>query len=260
MQHNLAIIQARMSSSRLPGKVMYPLSSLTVLEYMYQRVKQSKQIDGIIFATSTDESDDRLIDFFDFKGMSYYRGPLNDVLARYYRCSKEYIHLNSLEESNLNIIRLTGDCPLIDYRVIDHILESYMASNVDYCSNTLIPTYPDGMDTEIFSFSTLTAAYHDATLSSEREHVTPFIKKNATFKKRNVEATADFSHIRLTLDEASDYDLLKRITKYYTSTIDYSYLDVISLLTKNPQWMKINSQLKRDEGLANSIKNDCTLE
>lgn len=252
---NLAILQARMSSTRFPNKVLKEVNNISLLKYECERVIRSKKINKLIIATSINSSDDVLEEFAKKNSIDIYRGSLDDVLSRYFECAKEYKEINSID--NLNIVRVTGDCPLIDPQVIDEVCESFEQGRYDYVSNTIIPTYPDGMDIEIFTFNALEDAHKNATLKSDREHVTLYIKNNNKFNKFNYEAKNNFSHLRLTVDEQNDFDLIKNILKnLYPINKYFTYLDIISYMTKNPNLLFINSDIKRDEGLAKSLKED----
>lgn len=252
---NLAILQARMSSTRLPNKVLKKVNEKELLAYECERLLKAKKIDELIIATSIDASDDAIEAFVIQRGIKCFRGSLNDVLARYYECAYAYKEQHQIEK--FNIIRVTGDCPLIDPTVIDEVVACFEANQCDYASNTLIASYPDGMDIEICSFSALEEAYHTATFKSDREHVTLYIKNDPKFKKINYLAPYDFAHLRLTVDEEKDFILIKDILEnLYPTKHDFSYLDIIAYMTKNPNLFFINSNIQRDEGLMKSLKED----
>ncbi|WP_372998835.1 cytidylyltransferase domain-containing protein [Sulfurimonas sp.] len=252
---NLAILQARMSSTRLPNKVLKKVNDKELLAYECERLLKSKKIDKLIIATSNDKSDDVIENFGTEYNIEVFRGSLNDVLSRYYECAKEFRDKENIDD--LNIIRVTGDCPIIDTEVIDEVIQSFEDNDIDYASNTLVPTYPDGMDIEICTFEALKYAFNNATLKSDREHVTLYIKNSEKFKKFNYEAKNDFSNLRLTVDEQNDFDLIKDILEnLYPVNNDFTYLDVISYMTRNPNLFFINSSIKRDEGLEKSLKEE----
>src|SRR5688572_10280738 len=167
----LAITQARTSSSRLPGKVLKQLGDKTLLEFHLDRILKAKKIDKLILATSNDPSDDVLPEVARRSGVDTFRGSLNDVLERFYQAAKPF--------APVWVVRLTADCPLIDPELIDKVVETAINSGVDYCSNGLTPTFPDGVDVEVFRFQALETAFREATLKSDREHVTPFIYRNS---------------------------------------------------------------------------------
>lgn len=252
---NLAILQARMSSTRLPNKVLKEVSGIPLLKYECERILQSQKIDKLIIATSIDKSDDAIESFAKENNIEVFRGSLDDVLLRYYECAKGFKEEHGIE--SLSIVRVTGDCPIIDSQVIDQVIEYFEANNCDYTSNTLVPTYPDGMDVEICTFEALEIAYNEATFKSDREHVTLFIKNDDSFKKLNYVSKHDFSHLRMTVDEENDFELIKIILEnLYKNNPNFSYLDAISFMTKNPNTLFINSNITRDEGLAKSLKED----
>ena len=252
---NLAILQARMSSTRLPNKVLKKVNNKELLAYECDRILKSKKIDKLIIATSNDSSDDLIQDFGLRTNIEVFRGSLDDVLSRYYMCVKRFKDKKNI--AKLNIIRVTGDCPLIDPQVIDEVIETFEEGKYDYVSNTLIPTYPDGMDIEIFTYEALKIAYNKATLKSDREHVTLYIRNNEQFKKINHKAKNDFSHLRLTVDEQSDFDLIKNILEnLYPKNNNFTYLDVVSYMSQNPYLFMLNSTIKRDEGLDKSLIED----
>jgi spore coat polysaccharide biosynthesis protein SpsF (cytidylyltransferase family) len=252
---NLAILQARMSSSRLPNKVLKKVNDKELLLYEIERIQKSNKIDKLIIATSDDNSDDILEEFCTLNHIEYFRGSLDDVLSRYYDCVKEFKENNKIE--NLNIIRVTGDCPVIDPIVIDEVITAFENGNYDYTSNTLEPTYPDGMDIEVCKFEALEYAYNNATFKSDREHVTLYIKNSDKFNKYNYKAKVNFSHLRLTVDEQNDFDLIENILEnLYVKNNNFTYLDIVAYMTQNPNLLFINSDIGRDEGLAKSLKED----
>ncbi|OGG87257.1 hypothetical protein A3B87_00090 [Candidatus Kuenenbacteria bacterium RIFCSPHIGHO2_02_FULL_39_13] len=244
---NLCIIQARMGSIRLPNKVLKKVNGTPLLLYEIKRVQQTKKIDKIVVATTIDKADNQIEKFCRAKKISVFRGSENDVLDRYYKCALKYPDFK-------NIIRITGDCPLIDPKIIDATIELFEKGKYGYVSNTGKETFPDGMDIEIFTRHALTQAWHKAKLSSEREHVTQYIRKHKKFKQGNLPAPADFGHFRLTVDEPEDFEVIKFLIKNSKTTDNY--LDYISLLTKNPKIMYKNMHIIRNEGLIKSLKND----
>ena len=252
---NLAILQARMSSTRLPNKVLKEVNDKALLAYECERILNSKTIDKLIIATSEDESDNLIESFCKKNKIECFRGPLEDVLSRYYQCAKGYKERNSIDK--LNIVRVTGDCPVIDYQVIDEVISTFENGDYDYVSNTLTPTYPDGMDIEICSYEALEYAYENATFKSDREHVTLYIKNSDRFRKFNHKAQHDFSHLRLTVDEESDFELIKNILEHlYVENKNFTYWDIIVYMSKNPNLFFVNSEITRDEGLTKSLKED----
>lgn len=252
---NLAILQARMSSSRLPGKVLKRINGIPLLKYQCDRLSNSKKINQLIIATSTSLLDDKINEFAKLNNIECYRGSLNNVLERFFFCAKEFLSNKNIKE--LNIIRLTGDCPIIDANLVDEVISMYELNECNYASNTLKPTFPDGMDVEVFDFSSLETAYLESTLDSEKEHVTPFIKNNHRFLRLNYSSKFDYSSFRFTVDLERDFILIEELIKgLYDKNPNFSYLDAISYMEKNPNLININSHIKRDEGYLASLKKD----
>ena len=244
---NLCIIQARFGSTRLPGKVLIPIGDKVLLEHVVARVNQANRIDKIIIATTNNKPDDVTEKLVQKIGIECFRGPNEDVLGRLWQCAEKYLEFE-------NIIRITGDCPLIDPRVIDEVIEFFEKEKVDYASNVLVETYPDGMDVEIFTRRALQESAKKAKLPSEREHVTLYIRNNPNFSKANFAHKENLSHFRLTVDNQEDLEVIKFLIENSTPTA--SFQEYISLLIKNPDIMSKNSKIKRNEGLTKSIKKD----
>lgn len=243
----LAILQARCSSSRLPGKVLKPILNKPMVFRQVERIKLSKKINKLVLATSNDVSDDGLAEKCKEFNIDCYRGSLNNVLERFYNAAKIY--------SADTIVRLTGDCPLIDAEIIDKVVEKYEQNNFDYVSNVDPPTFPDGLDVEVFSFDVLEQAYKKASLTSEIEHVTPYIRNN--FKKGHYENIIDLSNLRWTVDEPEDYELICKIyEELYSKNIRFKMQDILNFLKDNEELNKINNKIKRNEGFINSLKKD----
>ncbi len=233
-----AIIQARVGSTRLPGKVLKKVLGKTLLEYQIERVKRSKTIDEIIIATTTKESDNPIVQLCQQLSIPYYRGSEEDVLLRYYEAATEF---------NVDVVvRLTSDCPVIDPKVIDKVITYYVnnRSKYDYVSNS---SYPRGMDTEVFSFRVLEEAYHKAVEQYEREHVTPFIYLNPDiYNLGKVVCITDMSHYRWTVDTPEDFKLIQKIiTTLYPFNNEFTMEDILELFEKNPEWLEINSHIKQ---------------
>ena len=248
----LAIIQARASSTRLPGKVIKEISGKTLIELMVERIKRSKKVNLLILATSLDSGDNVVEDICSKISLPCYRGSLNDVLDRFYKAALIY--------SPDIIVRLTGDCPLIDSIIIDNIIEMMVESDYDYISNTLNPTYPDGMDVEVFRFSALEAAYNNATFPSDREHVTPYIWRNSSYKGGNLfkshsfENKTDLSRYRLTVDYPDDFMVIQRLVAELGCQKDW--IEYVSFLNTHPEVQGLNSKHSRNEGYIKSVCQD----
>ena len=243
------IIQARMGSTRLPGKVLENLDdSNPSLQYTINQLKASKLLKRIVIATTKESKDDQIEIFAEKSGIDVFRGSSDDVLSRYYHCAKSF--------SFSSILRVTGDCPLIDPLIIDRGLSLFLENKYDYVTNTFPRTFPDGNETEFFSFPALELAYNNAILPSEREHVTPYFRnKKENFKIFNFTNEDDISHLRWTLDYDVDLKLVRTIiSKINTRPIHMS--DILELFKNEPNLKKINQNHKPNEGYMKSLKND----
>lgn len=239
------IIQARMSSTRFPGKILKELvGNITILDLLIDRISSCEFIDSITLATSTNPNDQILKSFSKTKGINFFAGSENDVLERYYLCAKR-------DKLN-NIIRVTADDPFKDPAVIKEAYDIFINNSLDYVSNTLKPSFPEGIDIEVFNFISLEEAYLNANLPSEREHVTPYIWKNPNlFKLKNFSAEDDYSSYRLTVDYEEDYNLVKKILNHFYPNINFGYKKIIEFLqSKNIA----SNKIERNEGYKNSIK------
>jgi len=205
----LAVLQARMGSSRLPGKVMAPILGKAMLLRQIERIRRSKYIEDLVLATSTDPSDDPVAAACKADGVTVFRGSLNDVLDRFYRAAAG--------QQPTHVVRLTGDCPLADPAVIDAVIQRHLDSGSDYTSNALEPTYPDGLDVEVCKFTTLETAWKEATVTWHREHVMPFIHSQPTrFKLASFKGAENLSHLRWTVDEPQDLAVVRAIYESLT--------------------------------------------
>jgi spore coat polysaccharide biosynthesis protein SpsF len=246
----LAILQARLSSTRLPKKVLKPLLGEPMILRQIERLQRSKQIDKLVVATSNELSDDPIESLCRKNNIQCFRGSLDNVLDRYYQAA--------IIDNPDYIVRLTADCPLADPNVIDNVISFYMAGNYDYASNTLSPTFPDGLDIEVFKFSCLEQAWKEARLSSEHEHATPYIYNNPLkFKLGNYVNTTDLSHLRWTVDEPEDFEFVTKVYEsLYPINSEFSMDDILDLLSKQPDLMKINNMFARNEGYQKSLDED----
>jgi len=250
MQKTTAIIQARIGSERLPSKVLLDLSGKTVLEHVVQRVRNSKLIQDVVVATTTKKEDLKIADLCLKKSIKVYRGSDEDVLDRYYKIAKTI--------SAEHIVRVTADCPLIDPKIIDDVIRLHLLQKADYTSNVIDERFPDGEDVEIFTFETLHRAWENANLSSEREHVTPYIIKHPEiFKLKNLSCSQDLSKKRWTLDEEKDYKFIKLIyDNLYRNGRIFGMSEILNLLKQHPKYEKINSDVARNIGYLKSLKED----
>ncbi|WP_249872149.1 glycosyltransferase family protein [Oceanobacillus saliphilus] len=247
---NLAILQARMSSSRFPGKVLKPLAGKPMLLQQIDRIKKSEFIDKLIVATTVDTSDDAIALMCEENNILYYRGSMENVLERFYQISRIY--------EPKNIIRLTGDCPLIDSDIIDQVIERHLNQKNDYTSNTISPTFPDGLDTEVFTMKALEEIFKKANRPSLKEHVTLYIHENpASFKIENIANAENLSNHRWTVDEPEDYELVYLIYEgLYSNKPDFTFHDILKFLNENTELQKLNAVYKRNEGLRKSLNQE----
>ncbi|MDC0008648.1 aminotransferase class III-fold pyridoxal phosphate-dependent enzyme [Amylibacter sp.] len=236
----VAIVQARMGSSRLPGKVMKLINGVPVIELLLLRLSKSKLVDQVVVATSNADADIPLVDHVRKLGFSCSQGSENDVLERFYDAAKEH-------DADV-IVRITGDCPLVDANLVDQVIEGYVSSGVDYFSNVMPPTYPDGLDVEVFSFSVLEQSHLESKLPHEREHVTPYTRGSGFFETGNMVSSEDFSHIRLTLDEPDDFTLIDKIFNYFSPDIYFTCSEILNLRARMPDIFQINKRINRNEG------------
>jgi len=246
----IAIVQARMGSTRLPGKILFPLAGIPVIIHVIQRIKKCKNIDEIIVATTLQKDDLATIKVCSQFGIRVFAGSTEDVLDRYYQAALKF--------KAMHIVRITGDCPLIDPFIVDKVIRYNISHQSDYSSNTMPPTYPDGLDVEIFSFKTLKRAWKNARLPSEREHVTPYIKKHKElFKLSNIQNRIDYSHFRWTLDNHEDYIFLQKFFSLFpVHTVPLAMRDIICTLENHPEFTNINAHIIRNEGYIKSLKGD----
>lgn len=248
----VVITQARTQSTRLPNKVLKKINGKTLLQIHIDRIKQAKLIDDIYIATTNNVADDIIEDLAKELQVKCYRGSANDVLDRYYQTIKD--------TRPDFIVRLTSDCPLIDPKLIDEIVQEAEFQSLDYYSNGLEERYPDGQGVEVFKFKALEKAWKEAILASEREHVTPYIRKNSTyysqslFTSNNHGLKESFKDVRLTVDEPNDFEVIKILVndlgldKGWRAYAEY-YLD-------NKKIHSLNKDIIRNEGYLISINKD----
>ena len=246
-----AILQARTSSTRLPGKVLKPILGCSMLSLQIERIQRSKKIDKLIVATSNDRSDSDIDNLCINIQIPCFRGSLDDVLDRFYQTAMQY----KLE----HVVRLTGDCPLIDPEIIDDVIEFYLKGGYDYATNSMVPyTFPDGLDVEVFRFTVLEKAWHEALLPSYREHVTPFIRQHPEkFKVGHYKNEVDLSYLRWTVDEPEDFEFVSQIYKeLYPQNPTFITEDILELINRKPSLLEINSHVERNLGAKKSAETD----
>lgn len=239
----VCIVQARLGSSRLPGKVLKKICGKTVLEHDINRLKLVSNIDDIVIATTTKLQDNKIVEEADRLGIKYFRGSEDDVLSRYYFAAKE---------NNADIIvRVTSDCPCLDYNILDDMIGIFLGKKdkIDYMNNTLDRTYPRGYDIEIFSLNSLYKAFKNAKKDYEREHVTPYLYDiNNNFRILSYKNSINYSNYRVTLDTEEDFQVIKAIYEDLFNTKGYFLLqDVVEFFKKNPKVAEINKKIEQKE-------------
>jgi len=246
----IGIIQARTDSTRLPNKTLKDIQGKPLILHVIERVQHATSIEKVVLATTTRSIDTPLADLVQTQGIPVYRGDCDDVLDRYYQAATQY--------HGAVIVRITGDCPLIDPHVIDTIVQIFLQHHYDYVTNTLQPTYPDGLDVEVFSYKALQKAWNEATLTSEREHVTAYIRNHPElFTLYDIKNPVDLSKYRWTVDQQEDLDFVREIYKRLSKKQKIFYMeDIVELLQQHPQLQEINARIQRNEGYLRSLKQD----
>jgi len=236
-----AVIQARMGSSRLPGKVLADLAGAPMLAHVVGRARRASRLDDVIVATSVAASDDAVAEWCAAHGVACVRGSEADVLDRYHQAAMEH----GLDA----VVRLTADCPLLDPAVVDAVVAEFASGDYDYVSNTQPPTFPDGLDTEVVRGEALHRAWREAREPAEREHVTPFIwKRPETFRLRNVRADRDLSHLRWTVDEPADLAYVRALYARLPAASSGGHEEVVMLVENTPDMRRAAGDAVRNDG------------
>lgn len=235
----LIIVQARMTSTRLPGKVLLPLAGEPMLTRLVERLRRVQHADGIVVATTNNATDDPIAALCAQLGVPCHRGSEHDVLSRYADAAR-------LHGADV-VVRITSDCPLIDPALIDRVIAVYEEGDSDYVSNMLPPTWPYGMAVEVFGAAALAQAHAEATQAAEREHVTPFLYWHPErYRLRNVASPVDLSQHRWTVDTPEDYELVRRLFDHLISTHPhFTQADVLALLEQHPDWIALNQHIQQ---------------
>lgn len=244
----VAIVQARIGSTRLSGKVLAEIVGYPMLWHVVNRVRMAHSVDQVIVATTTEPVDDVVAQFCAESGIECFRGSENNVLDRFYRAAKSY-------EADV-VVRITADCPLIDPQVVDKVVSTYLKGEADYVTNTLRYTYPDGLDTEVFSCAALEVAWREARLPTEREHVTPYIRRSGRFRVQNVENEVDLSarNLRWTVDEAADLEFVRTVfERLGQKGRPFGLSEILQLVDREPSLLEMNKGLIRNEGYYRSL-------
>ncbi len=246
----LALLQARTTSKRLPGKVLLDVCGKPMLLQQVDRARRAKAIDKLVVVTSTDASDDELAALCGRYGVECFRGSLDDVLDRFYQAAKPH--------GPEHVVRLTGDCPLTDPAVLDLVIARHLESGADFTSNALEPTFPDGLDVEVCRFAVLERAWREASLKSDREHVMPFVyREPGRFKLCKVRSDVNLSHLRWTVDEPQDLEVVRAIyAGLYEKNPAFGMNDVLAFLEQRPDLHGLNARFIRNEGLLMSQRKD----
>ena len=235
----VALVQARMGSTRLPNKVMKPIQGIPMIELLLKRLSKASLVNEIVVATSLEPANQVLVDHLRNIGFNVFQGSEDDVLDRFYKAAT--IHGADI------VIRITADCPLIDPVLVDELITEFLKrGDLDYMANALPPTYPDGLDTEIFTINTLKLADEQAEKPIEREHVTGFIVRSGLFKIGNLPYHEDHSSERWTVDQQEDFEVIENIYNHFLPQVDFSWLQVLKLKSEQPQLFYPNQKIIRN--------------
>jgi spore coat polysaccharide biosynthesis protein SpsF len=234
----VAIVQARMGSTRLPGKVLLDLAGEPMLSRVVRRLRRAQRVDEVVIATTTESRDDALADFCQQCGIACFRGSETDVLDRYYRAAQAH--------QATAVVRITSDCPFIEPEIVDRVIAELGEGDVDYASNVAAPrTFPRGLDIEAFSWKTLERIWQEDRNPAWREHVTLSIHKQpALFRTRDVRHDTDLSHLRWTVDTPEDFAFASRVYESFGDDA-FSWRDVLAMLEQHPEWTALNQHIEQ---------------
>ena len=236
----VALVQARMGSTRLPNKVMKPIGGIPMIELLLTRLSKAKELDQIIVATSVDVRNQPLVEHVQKLGYACEQGSENDVLERFVQAARKH-------KADV-VVRITGDCPLVDPELVDAVIRRFKAAGVDYFSNTNPPTYPDGLDIEVCSFNVLEQASRETGKPFDREHVTPYLREPGRFKTASMQHIEDLSALRWTVDEPADFTIIEKVFQYFHPRTHFIWLEVLKLQQQQPDIFNVNQHLIRNEG------------
>lgn len=236
----VAIVQARMGSTRLPNKVMKLIGGVPMIELLLSRLSKAKELDQIIVATSVDERNQPLIAHVQELGFACEQGSENDVLDRFVQAARKH-------QADV-IVRITGDCPLVDSELVDEVIRRFKSTGVDYFSNTNPPTYPDGLDIEVCTLKVLEQAHKETNKLFDREHVTPYLRESGKFNTADMQHRQDLSDLRWTVDEPSDFTVIEKVFQHFHPRTDFTWGEVLKLHQQQPEIFNINQHLVRNEG------------
>ena len=236
----VALVQARMGSTRLPNKVMKPIGGIPMIELLLSRLSQAKEVDQVVVATSVDDRNQSLVAHVRKLGYACEQGSENDVLDRFVQAARAH-------QADV-VVRITGDCPLVDPALVDEAIRRFNASGVDYLSNNNPPTYPDGLDIEVCSFKVLEQANQETSKLYDREHVTPYLRETGRFKTFVMQHSQDLSALRWTVDEPADFAVIEKVFQHFHPRTDFTWIEVLSLQQQRPEIFSVNDHLVRNEG------------
>ena len=236
----VALVQARMGSTRLPNKVMKPICGMPMIEILLTRLSQAKEVDQIVVATSVDERNQPLVEHVRKLGYACEQGSENDVLDRFVQAARAH-------QADV-VVRITGDCPLVDPGLVDEAIRRFKAAGVDYFSNTNPPTYPDGLDIEVCTFKALEQASRETSKPFDREHVTPYLREPGRFNTASMQHSQDLSALRWTVDEPADFAVIEKVFQHFHPRTDFTWGEVLDLQHRQPDIFTINQHIIRNEG------------
>jgi glutamate-1-semialdehyde 2,1-aminomutase len=236
----VALVQARMGSTRLPNKVMKPICGIPMIELLLARLSRARLVDQIVVATSVDERNQPLIEHVRKLGYACEQGSENDVLDRYVQAAKLH-HADA-------IVRITGDCPLVDPMLVDEVISRFKASGLDYLCNNYPPTYPDGLDIEVCTFEALAKSSKETSKPFDREHVTPYLRESGRFMTDVISHSQDLSALRWTVDEAADFEVIEKVFQYFHPRTDFTWIEVLNLQSQQTDIFNSNQHIIRNEG------------
>nr|ADD96535.1 hypothetical protein [uncultured organism MedDCM-OCT-S11-C293] len=237
----VALVQARMGSTRLPNKVMKPINGVPMIELLLSRLSNSKRIDEIVLATSVDRRNGPLVEHVLRLGYACEEGSENDVLDRYVQAASKH-------EADV-VVRITGDCPLVDAELVDACIGEFFDSNAEYCSNTNPPTYPDGLDIEVTTLEALQKANRESTRQFDHEHVTPYVRESGKFRLSSFTNHEDLSSLRWTVDEPEDFTVIEKVFYHFSPRIDFGWKEVLEMESSQPEMFAMNRSIGRNEGM-----------
>ena len=236
----VAIVQARMGSTRLPNKVMKPIGGVPMIEVLLTRLARASEVNEIVVATSIDPRNQPLADHVVSLGYKCYRGSENDVLDRYLQAAKS-------AQADI-VVRITGDCPLVDPILVDEVIRQFKDAELDYFSNVTPPTFPDGLDIEVFTFNALQQAALETSKAYDHEHVTPYLRESEHFKRAGISHSEDLSALRWTVDYPADYEVVSKVFEYFAPNIHFKWQQVLKLQRNQPEIFSSNQNTTRNEG------------